>query len=142
MLFPIRLLHILTRTFLKYLRVLKHTTTEIEAKKKNDCFFKGQVAGKLMKYYTVHYDLLFQKFSKFQKWYQKLPSYVCRNTQKFYQAEACTLGDIAIFVSRVGRGKSGNLTHFTTKMSTFFEFSREKSNLRGFAAAMTYIFIN
>ena len=91
---------------------------------------------------TVHYDLLFQKFSKFQKWYQKLPSYVCRNTQKFYQAEACTLGDIAIFVSRVGRGKSGNLTHFTTKMSTFFEFSREKSNLRGFAAAMTYIFIN
>ena len=92
--------------------------------------------------YTVHYDLLFQNFSKFQKWYQKLPSYVCRNTQKFYQAEACTLGDIAIFVSRVGRGKSGNLTHFTTKMSTFFEFSREKSNLRGFAAAMTYIFIN
>ena len=91
---------------------------------------------------SVHYDLLFQKFSKFQKWYQKLPSYVCRNTQKFYQTEACTLGDIAIFVSRVGRGKSGNLTHFTTKMSTFFEFSREKSNLRGFAAAMTYIFIN
>ena len=55
MLFPIRLLHILTRTFLKYLRVLKHTTTEIEAKKKkNDCFFKGQVAGKLMKYYAPH----------------------------------------------------------------------------------------
>ena len=90
----------------------------------------------------MHYDLLFQKFSKFQKWYQKLPSYVGTNTRKYYQAEASTLRAMAIFVSAVGRGKSGNLTHFTTKMSTFFEFSREKSNLRGFAAAMTYIFIN
>ena len=37
--------------------------------------------------------------SKFQKWYQKLPSCVCTNTQKYYQAEANTLG--AIFVSGV-----------------------------------------
>jgi len=48
---------------------------------------------------------------------------------------------MAIFVSAVGGGKSGNLTHITTKMSTIFEFLREKSNLKDFGAAMTYIFI-
>ena len=40
--------------------------------------------------FTMHYHLLSQIRSKFQKWYQKLPSYLCANTRECYQAEANT----------------------------------------------------
>ena len=89
---------------------------------------------------TVSHEVLLEIWPKFYKWYQKLPSYVCIITQKYYQSEACTLRELAIFVSRVGRVDSRNFHLSSTVIPTFYEFFAPKPPCRGYAPAIMHIF--
>ena len=89
---------------------------------------------------TVSHEVLLEIWPKFYKWYQKLPSYVCIITQKYYQSEACTLRELAIFVSRVGRVDSRNFHLSSTVIPTFYEFLAPKPPCRGYGLALMHIF--
>ena len=89
---------------------------------------------------TVSREVLLEIWPKFYKWYQKLPSYVCIITQKYYQSEACTLRELAIFVSRVGRVDSRNFHLSSTVIPTFYEFLAPKPPCRGYDPTLMHIF--
>ena len=89
---------------------------------------------------TVSHEVLLEIWPKFYKWYQKLPSYVCIITQKYYQSEACTLRELAIFVSRVGRVDSRNFHLSSTVIPTFYEILAPKPPCRRRVSTLMHIF--